>query len=353
MMTSKERFARMLEHREADRVPIWDFPWPGTLARWHREGLPENADFVEYFDLDRVARIMADNSPRYEERTLEETDEYRVYTTKWGATQKEFKIEDSTPQFLDYLVTTPEGWKEAKLRMVPCDDRIPWEYLRSNYKKWKQEGYWIDAKLSFGFQMVEAYLVGTERLLMAMIENPEWCADMFNHYLDVDMALYDRLWAAGYEFDSITWTDDLGYKNGMLFSLKMYRELVKPVHKRAVDWAHSKGAKVRCHSCGNINAVIGDLVEIGIDLIHPLEVKAGMDPAKIKQVYGKSLAIHGGLNAMLWKDLDAISAEIERLVPVLKQGGGYVFAADHSIPNDVSFENIKTIIELAKKTGRY
>ena len=169
----------------------------------------------------------------------------------------------------------------------------------------------------------------------------------------MEIALFEEVWAAGYHFDSITWTDDLGYKNGMLFSPKTYRELVAPVHKRAVDWAHSKGAKVRCHSCGNINAVLADLVEIGIDLIHPLEVKAGMDPLKVKSDYGNRLAIHGGLNAMLWNDLDAITAEIERLVPLLMQSGGYIFAADHSIPNDVSFENMKAIIELAKRVGRY
>ena len=110
---------------------------------------------------------------------------------------------------------------------------------------------------------------------------------------------------------------------------------------------------VRCHSCGNINTVVPDLVDLGIDLLHPLEVKVGMDPLNIKRVHGDRLASHGGLNAMLWKDLNAITAEIERLVPALMESGGYVFAADHSIPNDVSFENMKAIVELAKKIGTY
>jgi len=352
-MTSKERFNRILQHKDADRVPIWDFPWPGTLARWRQEGLPENVDFVDYFGFDKVARITVDNSPQYEAHTLEETREHRVYSTSWGAVQKDFKNQDSTPQFLEYSITTPDKWREAKQRMKPSPERIPWDYLKANYKKWRAEGYWVDAKLNFGFQTVEAFLLGAERMLIALLEDPEWCVEMFNHYLDVDIALYEQVWDAGYHFDAITWTDDLGYKNGMFFSPKIYRELLKPVQKRAVDWAHRKGAMVRCHSCGNINTVVPDLVDLGIDLLHPLEVKVGMDPLNIKRVHGDRLAIHGGLNAMLWKDLNAITAEIERLVPALMESGGYVFAADHSIPNDVSFENMKAIVELAKKIGTY
>ena len=180
-MTSRERFFRILQHQEADRVPIWDFPWPGTLTRWRQEGLPADTDFEGYFGLDRVARITVDNSPQFEERTIEETDEYRVYTTKWGATQKDFKTRDSTPQFLHYSITTPDEWREAKQRMKPAAERIPWDYLRANYKRWREQGQWVDAKLNIGFQTVEAFLVGTERLLIALLEDPEWCVEMFNH----------------------------------------------------------------------------------------------------------------------------------------------------------------------------
>jgi uroporphyrinogen decarboxylase len=352
-LTTQERFRRVLDHQQADRVPIWDFPWPGTLARWYREGLPPGIGFAEFFDLDQIARIEVDNSPRYREQVVEETEQYKIYTTKWGATLQEFKHADSTPGFLAYTVTTPEKWQEAKLRMTPSDDRIPWDYLQENYGRWRDQGSWIDAKLFFGFDSAHALTVGFETFLTAMIERPQWCADMFNHYLDVSIALQDRVWDAGYKFDSVTWTDDLGYKKGLFISLDMYRALLKPVQKRAVEWAHGKGAKVRCHTDGNINALVPDLIDIGIDMLHPLEAKAGMNALEIKQKYGQELTIHGALDAQLWTDVDAIEAEIQRLVPVLKQSGGYIFASDHSIPNSVSFENIKAIVALAKKYGSY
>ena len=69
-MTTKERFIRMYEHREADRVPIFDSPWAGTVARWIREGMPEGADWRDYFGVDKVASIGVDITPRYEYQPL-------------------------------------------------------------------------------------------------------------------------------------------------------------------------------------------------------------------------------------------------------------------------------------------
>ncbi|MGQ9698637.1 MAG: hypothetical protein ACUVRO_11675, partial [Armatimonadota bacterium] len=175
---------RIFEHREADRIPIIDSPWRTTIERWHREGMPEGVSFVDFFDLDRVALIHVDNSPRYETVILEETDEYIISTTAWGATLKQWKQADSTPQFLDFKITSMDKWLEAKERMKPTPDRIPWNYLKDNYRRWREEGYWIQAQLWFGFDVTHSWTVGTERLLIALIENPEWCIDMFNHFLD-------------------------------------------------------------------------------------------------------------------------------------------------------------------------
>ena len=83
-MTTHERFSRMFEHREADRVPIIDIPWEETIQRWHSEGMPAGVDYVEFFGLDRVAEVMVDNSPRYPEKILEETEDYKISTTSFG-----------------------------------------------------------------------------------------------------------------------------------------------------------------------------------------------------------------------------------------------------------------------------
>jgi uroporphyrinogen decarboxylase len=315
--------------------------------------MPEDVDYVQYFDLDRTAHIAVDNSPRFHVHVVEETDDYTTTTTKWGATLRNWKHVTSTPEFLDFKIKDPDAWRQAKERMTPTTDRIPWEYLRDNYGTWREQGAWIEAGLWFGFDAAHSWAVGTERLLVALMDDPEWCVDMFNHFLDVHLAVLDQVWDAGYTFDCVSWADDMGYKHNQFFSLRTYRQLLKPVHKRAVDWAHAKGAKVHLHSCGDVNPFIPELIEIGVDALNPLEVKAGMDPVHIKKAYGDDLVLHGGINAVLWDDLEAIEADMRRVIPVVKENGGYVFSSDHSIPSSVSLENFRYIVSLAKELGAY
>ena len=352
-MTTHERFTRMFEHKEADRVVMWDFPWPGALRRWQSEGMPTDVSYEDYFGVDKVGRVIVDNSPLYTERIVEETDESITFTTKWGGIQRDFKLQDSTPEFIEFSITDPEKWLVAKELIVATPDRIPWDYLKNHYPLWRGEGRWILGDLFFGFDNIHSYVVGTERVLIALVENPDWISDMCNHCLDVNLKLLDMAWDAGYTFDMLNIRDDMGYKYAQFFSLDTYRELIKPQHKKAADWAHRKGIRTRLHSCGCITPFIPDIIDAGIDALHPLEVKAGIDPAEVKRKYGDALVLHGGFNALLWNDLDAIRFEIERLLPIMKQGGGYIFAADHSIPNDVSFKNMKEIIRLAKELGKY
>ncbi|MGC9468876.1 MAG: uroporphyrinogen decarboxylase family protein [Anaerolineae bacterium] len=352
-MSSHERIRRMYEHREADRVPVTDDPWNATIERWHREGMPESVSYVEFFGLDKIAHIGVDNSPRYPAQIVEETEDYVVETTAWGATLRNWKHIASTPEFLDFRITDPNSWQDAKARMQPTEDRIPWERLRANYGTWREEGFWIEAGLWFGFDVTHSWTVGTERLLIALLDEPSWCIDMFNHFLDVNIALLDRVWEAGYTFDAVSWPDDMGYKQNQFFSIRTYRKLLKPVHKRAVDWAHAKGVKVRLHSCGDVRPFLPEFLEIGIDGLNPLEVKAGMEPIAIKETYGSDLLLHGGINAVLWDDKEAIAAEMRRVVPVLKERGGYIFSSDHSVPSSVSLENFRYIVNLAKELGSY
>ena len=354
-MTTYERFMRMFRHEEADRIPIIDQPWAGTIRRWQNEGIPKGVDWRDYFGVDKLERINVDITPRYEVKVLEGTDRYQIVTTDWGVTLKNFKELDSTPEFLDYKVDSPEAWADAKARMLmlPDEDRIPWQYLKENYPRWRAEGRFVEAHFWFGFDVTHSWMSGTETVLIGMYEDPDWVVDMFNTYLDRCIALFQKVWDAGYHFDAIFWEDDMGYKGRTFFSLDMYRELLKPVHTRAVRWAHDHGIYAHLHSCGDVMDFVDDLVGIGIDCLNPLEVKAGMEPLTLKKKYGDVLTLHGGINAVLWDDRDAIVSAIEETVPILKENGGYIFSSDHSIPNSVSLANMQAIIDTVKKAGAY
>lgn len=353
-MTSRERILRVFAHKEADRIPMVDSAWAGTVKRWREEGLPEKVDWQDYFGFDKVIRINPNNSPKFETKIIEKNDKYTIRTTAWGQTQKVFNELDSTPEVLESYYNTRERWEEAKARMLDGDiNRVNWELLKNHHAKWTENGVFRQLTVWFGFDVAHSHMIGTEEMLIAMYDDPDWVVDVFDTYLKVSLDLCQRILDEGYEFDGIFWYDDMGYKNTTFFSPAIYRELLKPFHKKAVDWAHERGLVAELHSCGFVESLVPDIVDIGVDMLNPMERKAGMDPIKLKNQFGDRLAFHGGINAQMWDDLDKVTAEMEMIIPAMKQNGGYIFASDHSIPNSVSFENMKAISELAHKLGKY
>jgi uroporphyrinogen decarboxylase len=353
-MTSHERFRRMFAHQDADRIPIIDSPWDATIQRWQSEGMPKEVSYVEYFDLDHFAsRQFTDNSPRYPAEVISETEDEIVYTSGWGVKMKQWKHAASTPEFLDFTIVDADSWRKAKERIQPSRDRVYWDMLKKNYPIWHEQNAWISPVVWFGFDITHSWAVGTERVLLALAEDPDWIVDMWRTELDTELALLDMVWDEGYRFDSIMWYDDMGYKQNQFFSKKMYRNLLKPFHQKAIDWAHAKGIKAHLHSCGDIRPLVPDLVEMGLDGLNPLEVKAGMDPVLLKQQYGQQLTFHGGINAVLWDQPDVIRAEMERVIPQMKENGGYIFSSDHSVPSSVSLEDFRRIVGWARELGSY
>lgn len=353
-LSERERILRTYRHQEIDRIPMVDSAWSGTVRRWHNEGMPKNIAWEQYFGFDKAIRVRADNSPRFEKKIIETTDRYRIQTTAWGATQKVFNELDSTPENLSFYYDSSDKWNEAKAAMMAYhEDRIPWNYLKENYPKWKAEGRFLQLVIWFGFDVAHSHMIGTENVLIGMYEEPEWITDVFDTYLNTSLDLCQRILDAGYEFDGIFWYDDMGYKGSPFFSPALYRELLKPYHKKVVDWAHERGMVTELHSCGFIEPLLPDIVETGVEMLNPLEIKAGMDPFKLKSLYGDKLAFHGGINAQLWENIDLVKQEMMRIIPALKEGGGYIFASDHSIPNSVSLQNMTEIARLAHELGKY
>lgn len=353
-MTTHERVSRMYAHQEADRVPINDGPWESTIFRWRREGLPQGMSWQEYLGTDLFAGLGGiDTSPRFPREIIEETDTYIIERDSWGITKKNFKPVNTTPMNIDHLIKDPDSWRRAKERMAPTRDRIDWAYMEKNYKRSRERGAWITAGLWFGYDIVNARMVGTETLLLAMADDPEWVIDMLNTLCDLSLTLLDMVWEAGYYFDELQWPDDMGYKNGLLFSKKMWREMVRPYQQRAINWAHAHGVKAHLHSCGNIMALVPDLVDLGLDALNPMEIKAGMEPLAIKKEFGDRLLLCGGFDIRNWNAWELAEADIRTKLPILMESGGYIFHSDHSIPDSVSLDNYRRIVELVKEIGRY
>jgi len=351
-MTTHERMKLVYEHRQPDRVPITDAFWESTIARWRSEGLPEGVTPARYFDLDDIVGIGVDTSPRFETEVIEETDSYRIDRNSWGVTQKNFKPISATFEHIDHIVKDRESWQIAKERMTPTPDRINWARLEKNYPEWRERGAWITVAPWFGYDIVNARMCSTETILYAMADDPDWVKDMCDHGCDLALSLLDMLYDRGYTIDELMWYDDMAYRNGLLFSKDMWRSIVMPYQKRTIDWAHAHNVKAHLHCCGQITDLIPDLVELGLDALNPLEVKAGMDPVQTKKKYGDDLVLRGGFDIRDWTDPEKVEEDIRRVLPVMMESGGYIFSSDHSVADSVSFENYRHVVSLVREIGR-
>ena len=195
-------------------------------------------------------------------------------------------------------------------------------------------------------------MIGFENALCAFYEEPEATKEFLNAMCEYKLKCIELAHKV-LKPDVIHMHDDWGTNDNMFFSPEIWREFIKPLEKRYADKIHELGMIYMHHSCGYITQIIPDLVEIGVEMLNPLEVKAGMDPSKLKRLYGDKLAFHGGINAQIWDKPELVRAEMERIIPAMKAGGGYVFSSDHSIPNSVSLDGMRMIAALAKELGKY
>lgn len=352
-MTSRERVLMVLHHREPDRVPIDDSPWATTIARWRREGLPEDTTPAEYFGFE-FSGIGADVTLGMEPEVVEETDEYTIAWNSNGALRKNFRHSTSTPECIDFKIKTPADWHAWKQELEIGRDRINWEGGLRAMRAAREKGLWFPYRAATGYDKTQG-IVGSERLLMAMAQEPDWCAEMFMTAAEMIVQTAQMMIEGGFEFDGAFLYDDMGYRNGPLFSPQMYRDLCKPAHALTCDFFHRYGLKVILHSCGDVTALVPDLIDAGFDCLQPLEVKAGMDLLALKERYGQQLSFMGGIDVrkMAEGDPAIIEEEIATKLGIAKRGGGYIYHSDHSVPDNVSFDRYRYIMELVHKHGQY
>lgn len=352
-MTGKERFDLALAHREGDRIPIDDGPWATTVRRWHQEGLPEGVSPREYFGYE-MSGAGADLSLGLEPEVVEETEEYTIAWNSSGALRKNFKHSTSTPECIDFKIKTPEDWFAWKETLTIGRDRVNWEGGLRAMRAARDQGLWFPYRAATGYDKTQG-VIGSERLLMAMATDPQWCADIFMTWSDMIVQSAELMMEGGFEFDGAFLFDDMGYRNGPLFSPEMYRRMCKPAHAKVCDFFHRHDLKVILHSCGDVTDLVPDLIEAGFDCLQPLEVKAGMDLIGLKEQYGERLAFMGGIDvrAMAHPDPHVIEEEIATKIGFAKRGGGYIYYSDHSVPDNVSFEQYRYVMELVRKHGQY
>ena len=354
-MDSRERMLKALRREQPDRVPIHDSLWQETIRRWQQQGLPVEIPPADYFNYELVS-IGVDQSPMFEVKTVHKDEQYIIETTPYGGVRKNFRTYASTPEIIEWGIKSKADWERIKPRhrpeFSPDYTRIDWVRLRQCYQQARSEGKCIAFSAVVGYDQYQRY-VKSEDLLILMIEDPAWFRDMVQTAAELVVRLAGLIIEAGYRPDVAFLYNDMAYRNGPLFSPKLYRECILEWDKMVCDFFHSHDMPVIYHTDGDIHLLIPPLIEAGVDCLQPLEVKANMDVRELKAEYGDRLAFMGNIDTRKMADPDpkVIEAEIRSKLELAKEGGGYIYHSDHSVPPLVNFEQYRRVIDLVQEYG--
>ena len=184
--------------------------------------------------------------------------------------------------------------------------------------------------------------------------DPSWVREMATAQCELVMACLRHAIALDMRPDALFLIDDLACTRGLLFSPDTWRDLFKPLYERLGRFLHENGIWFWLHCCGNCEELLPDFIDCGLDVLQPLQAASGMDVRKLKPAYGKDLAFWGNIGVpKLSGAKEECEAEIRDKVAAAKQGGGYLYHSDHSIPPEVSFERYRWIMQLLDRYGRY
>ena len=196
------------------------------------------------------------------------------------------------------------------------------------------------------------FICGMERLLLYVATEPDFVFELLGRIADYVLStmeiLFDR-----YEFDGVALSDDYGEQESLLISPVDWRRLVKPHVAKIFAKARAAGRTTFLHSCGNVSEVVPDLIELGLDILHPIQPEA-MDIIELKRKFGDALTFCGGLGTqdlLVNASPRKVREEVRQLQQTMGSGGGYILEPGITIQADVPLANILAVIEAVETQG--
>ena len=382
-MTPRERVLTALDHREPDRAPI-DLGGNQTgIHKFAYQKLIDHLGLKEEIVIMDLVQQLAKPSEAVLERLHVDTRYVSAGGAKsfngevirrerggrmWSDFTDEFGVTwsmpDDYPYYFDITYSPVAGLSLKEIEGYPFpkgDDASRFEGLRDRALALKRETpYAVISGISGVVYEICWYMRGLESLFMDMIEQPEVLEAIIDRTLEFWLDWF-RLFLdeVGDVVDVIMIGDDLGAQNGPLFPPRIYRSIVKPRHKRLVQYIKSRtSAKVWYHTCGSVTEYIPDLLDNGIDVLNPVQTTAkGMDPGELKARFGDRLSFWGGgidtQHVLPSASPEEVRESVRRNLKAFMPGGGYVFNNVHNIQADVPPENVLAMFDAAYELGRY
>jgi uroporphyrinogen decarboxylase len=191
---------------------------------------------------------------------------------------------------------------------------------------------------------------GIENFLMDMAGAPDFARSLLRKIIDMNVVMLENILASP-EIDGVLLGSDWGSQRGLLMSPAVWHDMIRPGEQREYDLIHSYGKDVWIHSCGSIEPIIPALIEMGVNVLNPVQPEA-MDIAQLKADYGSKITFWGAVST---QDLlpngtpQQVKAEARRIRAMMAKGGGYIFGPSQDLQDDVPVENIRALLEIARE----
>ena len=365
--TVRDRFYRTFTYQDVDRVPDIEFGyWPQTIRRWLAEGMPldltpdETEEMFsrkvdDYFGFERegwsIPRHIEMNPP-FEEVVLERRAESVILRDEMGIIAERYLHDSdrsSIPRFIEFPVKVPGDWAQLKERYRLDDPlRAPLAQDIAEARRARNEDRAIHMSFT-GFYGQLRHWMGMENLSYAFYDHPGMVHDMVAHWAELCARQIEGL-PEDIPIDQVNWWEDMAGKNGPLVSPALFREFLQPGYRRVMGAARARGCVLGQVDCdGNPHAIVGNWLEEGVNIMFPIEIAAGSDPVAWREEFGRALLLRGGINKRaIAEGGQAIDAELERMRPLLDEGG-CVPHLDHLVPPDISFDNYCRYLDKKRK----
>jgi uroporphyrinogen decarboxylase len=382
-MNSRERLQLTMNHKEPDRVP---FDLGATvLTSIHHKSYRALRSYLGLPDLDPrivdiVQQIVAVDDDVYEilkcdiknvaprppstfQLEIKEMEGYSYFYDEWGIGWKTPKHGGLYYDMFDHPLSDAETISDIEHYSWPNPlDEARFEGLAERATlaaQAEKQGVFIGG-MSAGIMEIAAWMRGFDNYFIDFVANERLLVALMRKVMELKMAYWDRVLAlVDDNVDAVHEADDFAGQYKMLISPTTYRRIVKPLHKELFDFIHTRTkAKLFFHSCGSIRPVIPDLIEIGVDILNPIQVSAtGMDSAELKKEFGDDIVFWGGgidTQRVLGEGTqEEVRADAKRRILDLAPGGGFVFAAVHNIQGNVPPENIMAMWQTLQEYGTY
>lgn len=384
-MNSRERLMCALNHKEPDRVPLdigagksCKFTISAYKKLLDHFGLNEEIQVVGAFNelynlahasdtvLEKLGCDVRVPLPNYlvdpggypVERWEDDHDYYLL--DQWGTKHRMPKDES---KYYSMVSAPLEGAGEDQDQGYkwPSPVKVRPEQVEEA-RKYHEKGYpvTIPDHYSNGFLQAGPNIYGYQQWLTMLAGQKKRAEAILDKLLELKIQHWDNILDAfGDTIDVISECDDLGAQNSTIISPSMFRKVFKPYWKKLYDHIRGKtNAKIFMHSCGSIYDLLPDLIEVGVEIINPVQIgAANMNPALIKKEFGKDISFWGGgintQDTLPLGTVQQVKDEVKRNLDIFKKDGGFVFATIHNLQGECPIENVMAMLEAYQENCAY